>query len=556
MTKKDIKYILVIVFAVLVVASLLLLNQYSFYGDDIAFHKSIIDQFKVEFRNGNFFPDILGSGASGLGYGTPLFYPVYGQWIVALCGYLFGWDTFTSIDIGCTICILFSGLSMYYCLVKVYHRRDVALIGALCYVSSNYLITDIFKRCAFSEMLTFIFIPLIILGTFQLLTAYNTVYWSLVVGLVGGMYSHYLSTFFVCVFLVIACLLNVKQLCTRKKVIALIKSGSLILLLTAPIFVSLLYLKTTGDYNVFSGNNLTSLSLLESNTLSLSQVFLSQFGTINQFNIPLLATLGIGLTVYKLIKNGNKYIYIYITFLIVLLLVIMFICGVVPYKYLPSIVLMLQFPWRMCGLLTTLGIMLSCYVFIVYNINFRITLLIEILMIMFCILTPFRINSSNEAHITDHVGLKDEQRWGLGTGFEYGPSTALNLDPFNGGLLRRNNVGITINNETSTHLTSNHGTNFAFCIVDHTSGMVELPLLFYPGYETQKNGVSIKNVESDNGLITFYQDDVNGCYNIKYIGIPLIKYAKLISLITFCSIIIYKIIYMYNKLSRNNKSMK
>lgn len=76
---------------------------------------------------------------------------------------------------------------------------------------------------------------------------------------------------------------------------------------------------------------------------------------------------------------------------------------------------------------------------------------------------------------------------------------------------------------------------------------LELPYIFYPGYNIKINGEKIEYTESENGFIQInLKEKESGEVNVKYTGTILAIISWWISLISFVIFIIYNI-FLYRK---------
>lgn len=70
--------------------------------------------------------------------------------------------------------------------------------------------------------------------------------------------------------------------------------------------------------------------------------------------------------------------------------------------------------------------------------------------------------------------------------------------------------------------------------------VLELPYIYYPGYEIKINNENVKSFESENGFLAITINKIEDAnINVKYRGTLLMGISKIISIITFISIIIY-----------------
>ena len=70
---------------------------------------------------------------------------------------------------------------------------------------------------------------------------------------------------------------------------------------------------------------------------------------------------------------------------------------------------------------------------------------------------------------------------------------------------------------------------------------IELPYIYYPGYEVRVDGMIVKEVfETENGMLGFaFEQDDHIKVEVEYIGTNLMKITLFVSIIGFISLFIY-----------------
>lgn len=87
---------------------------------------------------------------------------------------------------------------------------------------------------------------------------------------------------------------------------------------------------------------------------------------------------------------------------------------------------------------------------------------------------------------------------------------------------------------------------------DEGKAIIELPYLYYPGYEIKVNGENIKYYETEKGFIGIdLENESNGEITVKYTGTTLARVSFIISIIALIGFIIYNVV-----LIRKNKDKK
>ena len=136
-------------------------------GHDLYYHLSRIHTMAVDFRLGEVPAMINHEALEGYGYATGLFYPdlfLYPTALLHLCG-LGIVASYKCLLVACMMAIAFSA---YYCARKLRAPHFGAFAAALLYTWSSYLATDLFIRAALGEVFSFVFVPWILLGLYEI----------------------------------------------------------------------------------------------------------------------------------------------------------------------------------------------------------------------------------------------------------------------------------------------------------------------------------------------------------------------------------------------------
>ena len=312
---------------------------------DTFFHVSRIEQLSKAIQNGNFFPAIYPSENNGYGYASPLFYSDFFlilPTLLHLCGFSLAF---------CYKCIVFiaSFVSIYTMIIFSSHltkKRSITWISGCAYLFSNYRITDIYVRGALGEIFAFSFLPLMLLGLYQIIEEEKYSLFPLSFSLTCLALSHNLTFLFASVLCAILVILSIQNL-TKKKILCISISILFAFLLscffTIPMIEQLHSQSFIVDYYGQSSD-------LSSHSMNLWQYFVNQtiFGySGNQYDASMTMTVNIGwfLTfvpiTYFFVKKKNPFV--------LKMLIIGYICMLLPSSFLPWDIIplkIIQFPWR------------------------------------------------------------------------------------------------------------------------------------------------------------------------------------------------------------------
>src|SRR5512143_1112256 len=95
------------------------------------------------------------------GYGYP-FWNIYapGAYYTGEFIHLAGFDLVSSVKIMFGLSFLFSGLTMYGFVKRVFNSRQAAFVAGLAYVFHPYHLVDVYVRANLAESVALIFLPL------------------------------------------------------------------------------------------------------------------------------------------------------------------------------------------------------------------------------------------------------------------------------------------------------------------------------------------------------------------------------------------------------------
>lgn len=162
--------IVVDIFAIFLVTVILMIPKFNkntdIYLDDGSQHlMRALGSYQSMKQNGT--SNVISNFANSFGYSWDLFYGPLSTYLIIIFGMIF-----SSFNIGFKVAlwgIMFAaGACMYKLICEMTEKKNVALLGAIIYVTSPYFFTDIYVRHAIGEACGFVFIPLVFLGLYNL----------------------------------------------------------------------------------------------------------------------------------------------------------------------------------------------------------------------------------------------------------------------------------------------------------------------------------------------------------------------------------------------------
>ena len=547
-----------VMLAILILLSPLFDNKIA-WGHDYSFHATnyTLNSNQISFQNFHFFlPKIFGKEiANGFGYGTGIFYPPLSYYMTSyIASFLNFFNLDKNLSITCLeiLILALSGIIMYIFLNRMFKDNKIAGIGSISYISSTYFLSDIYTRCALGELLTFIFIPIVFWGLYELFfeneKKFNFLF---ILGYTGMIHSHLVLSVYLTIIIIILFMCFPKKVFRKDKMIKLFISSIIILLLSCPYLVPLIEHKIYGKYVVFEPNSMYSIEWIKYNSLEIKDFI--KIGTICLDGVKVYInhiTLILSIIVItfnkKIFSKENSVLY---KIIIIIVITSSFISSTYfPWEKMPSFLKMIQFPWRMCGItLFGLSLLIGNIIKIIKGEN---KLLIISAIAISIIL--FGFNSISQDRITNS---HQNEYMSLGGQSEYLPTNTINsIDYFNNRnqdiIIKKGEAEITIIENNTPYLKS-------LIEMKSESIVIELPRLYYLGYSIKmtddKNNIKkLKYTENENG---FVQLEINnsGILEVSYQGTNANRIANYICLVTLLTCILTLIYKKHRQIGYKNQ---
>ena len=442
--------------------------------------------------------------------------------------------------------IILASIFMFQFIKEITKNKKIALIVSTIYITSIYFITDIYVRLAIGEIMVYVFMPLLFNGLYNIFYEKGKKNYLLTIGAVGILLSHNISSLILAILSIIIILFHWKKLWKNSKQIwkDLFINAFFIILIVAFFMMPLLEHKLSTEYIAMAKDGMTSRELVVNSEINLKQIIMTIGFTIL---IPLLLTP----ICYKKINKEKRYLYI--TILIIGIVTSLISTKIFPWNNIPDIFLIIQFPWRMLLYSTFFlsiisGINIS--ICVIKEKNIRIILVIFITIIYSGIYMSKIINFDFNFDISYlYKTEKIENIYAFSqqcTNYDYLPVKA--RTPY---IQNRENKVIILNGNAKIKNEKKEKTNMQFYIETFTQdSIIELPYIYYLGYNIKLNNKYINYEESENGFISIkIPKNTNGKIEVKYTGTKLSKISLIISIIGIISFIVY-IIYEKNKFDK------
>lgn len=542
--KQKVKYILAIFIFSMIIMLVDIHNGY-IKGHDTDFHlatiTAIVDQLSWDNLT---VQEPLKYIGNDLGYGTRFFYPPIPHLTSAYITKLLSIFHIGNVAIGMRITqwitIFASGVTFYLLGEKIFKSKKIAMLLSLFYMTAPYHLAEIFVRDAFSEMFIPVAIPLIVLGLLYLIEKrYKLFFICFVGGYTLAIYSHLAMTiYFTLMLLVTFFIVYFKQIFIKKNILYLVLASGLTLLLTASFWMPMLEIKLKGSYGIFMPYYMTGKGGLKYSTISIKELF-TFFREIDfhfiRYNLQLFVTILFFIGVFFIIKKKLWKEKIWIFLLAFTALSTIMVTDVFPWYYAPDILQTLQFPWRLV-IYIAFGAIIIAGIGLKQIENKKCFKIISCGLLMLTVLGIFIYIDHLEEPQIDIANINNEKC--MGNEKEYLPEKAIqNLDYF-----ENRNKDIIIESGTG-EITKilDDVPDLTFEVNTLETMTIELPRIYYMGYQLEVNGKNIELTESDNGFLQATIQE-SGTYILTYEKTMVMKVANIITVVTgiICIILLIK----------------
>ncbi|WP_119325594.1 hypothetical protein [Companilactobacillus musae] len=522
---------------------------WSFLGmnNDGRFHVMRMEGLYEALKYGQFFPVVNMSFLGGFGYISNIFYANLWLYPVAFLR-LIGLTTIQSFIVFYIVLNFVTFLISFGTYYQVSRNYDKSLLFSFIYTLSVYRIFDMVRRFDIGETLTLTFLPIVILGIYEIFYGDENKWLYLTLGMVMVIYSHALSPILIAIFIFWIILFRIKILIKEpQRILKLFYAGIVSLALSLAYFLPMFeQLKHTQ----FKLTNSPLIDVSQSG-MTIKQLF-SWSVTNDLYNqniglIMLIVAIIIPFIIWKIKTPVIR------DFSIIGEILLFMTTDLFPWKFFVKTPLnMIQFPWRLDMLITILfAICLASDPLNWFNSDWK-----KIIIVM---LTLGLIVNSEDTLIRNHPYEYDSYKsfneldvYSIGGGEEYLPQDA-NLSD----LHKAAHVPVVKSGTAKIKNFSQQGSKLAFDFQNAKNATITIPIIAYYGYSSKESTGQVSRLTMDqksNGLgkITI---NGSGCVEINYYKTFIQKGSKILSGISLLVLILCIIFKkrMKNRVSLINK---
>lgn len=558
-------YAIILIFAIIVCIPLFN-KDLDVYRDDGVQHIARLMGTYQTIAEGEFPPVIMSNFCNGFGYSWNIFYSPLTAYLPLI------FKIFTSsfeviLKLFVFLLSIASGITMYEFVFKVTKNRGAGLLAGILYILAPYRLTDMYMRVAVSELASFVFLPILFQGMYNIFKneedehlvgekTNNSSYimrksFMLTIGAVGLILTHIIMAMYSAIICAIYVLFNIKKLKNRQVIKMLIINILLIILLTAFYTVPMLEHKLQTEYEVFQSGRMERTSELIRNKVDLLDLVFTKKGELC-FEIGLITIVGLVLTVLAYKKVDKKHKNIYWFSLIAGILCIVISLRFFPFERLPAMLKMIQFTFRLLEFSSFFLIFVAAtnYALVIKDFRVRDALVLGAIALLMVI--PLKKNLDltkdwSEEKLWPAVSVSENTgrvHAGCAT-FEYLPSKAFNNLDY---IKHRENTVLVMSGSANIYNENKNGTSMTFEVSNVTDdARIELPYIYYIGYNAtftsvEGNSEKIKVYESEKGFAEInLESGMEGKIEIKYTGDSITKISYMVSLVSLAGAILFVI---------------
>lgn len=281
-------------------------------GHDTTFHLVRLCNLADALAHGQFPVRAGGYAFNGYGAITSAFYPDVFLYIPALMMNL-GASLQYAINVYFVAVNALSAAAMYAAAKRIFDGEWEAVCASILYTLSIYRVSDVFTRCAVGEMMAMVFLPLFILGLYEVVLGDRRRWLTLALSASGIFLSHMLSTLICALAAAGMCALFIVKIVREGRFSAIVKACALAGLLCAFQLIPFLTYSLQGigaqslaKDPVYSALHPAQLFLLGAGELSVdpADTRLSSFAV--EIGLPLIIGAGLALYVAAARENADE----------------------------------------------------------------------------------------------------------------------------------------------------------------------------------------------------------------------------------------------------------
>lgn len=502
------------------------------FGDDWAFHEVRLTGAAHGWQDGQILPQVDPAALGGFGYAYNIFYGPLLTYVAAILRiFVMSWPV--TVNLVLTLCLMVAGVLMCYVVDKISQKKLLAALAGILYMAAPYFLLNLYQRVALGELGAMTIAPLLILGLYQLVNQEAGAVRNLVIAAAVMILTHSLSTMLFALMAVGYVLLNLKKIWNLQTVKQMLLAGVTILGVTAFFWLPMMEAKMTGYYGIFDAeyNDYhmgVTAEIINRRRPSMGQLVgvnydlsLESGSTERNVSLGVMAVLAVVLFPMVRRRIGPPRERKMVTTLYVLGIgATLLASSVVDWNFMPGVLYMVQFSWRFLGVACLALSIVGAYVAydLVRNIKVWpeevLTVVLGFVMILpVSGIYQYRDERRMEpGYMPEVIVANGSAGWQV----EYVPMATLCVDGLGTEdvaedcdqryvqerLDARGRKIEVLEGDAKISDVIQNGTHWEFDVRSDNEVKVEIPMIYYPGYEAKMDGEKLEVKPSDRlGLV-------------------------------------------------------
>ena len=342
------KFYIVLAIAITIIVISRVIIKYNVCGTDDGFlHLIKIIGVSEIMKTGQFPPIIEPTFCNG--YAINLFYNPLTTYIGVLFGTILNNYAY-GMKLMFILMFILSAVFMYMFLKDFTEKKEIAVIGAIFYITNPYYLSNVYIRGALGEAAALTFLPLLFIGLYNLFNKDKDKHFFIVIAATGLILTHSITTLYAAIISLIYVFTNV----TKLKNVNILKRIGIDIVFIIGITLFFIYPlglhKVYGDYVILNNKEMgTYAEKVAKEVLDIKDLFIKSKDNeiIFNFNIVQLLLFITSVVIVKFIDKEKRKDYI--VFFILTILLSIFTIWEEAWKNAPDILCNIQFPWRLLG---------------------------------------------------------------------------------------------------------------------------------------------------------------------------------------------------------------
>lgn len=544
---KDFISILILFIVTLVICLPMASSHLHVYYDDGIQHIARAYGTFEAIKNGSFLGNVIPSFANNFGYSWNIFYGSFTTLGIILFKLITG-SYITAYKVFAAVCLLLSGIAMYVFVKRVSANTSVAVLAGGLYIMAPYHLTDLYVRNATGEFVAFVFIPVVFLGLYNLIK-HEKGDWLLTVGSCCLLFTHNITCLYTGILAIIYLLVNFKELRNKEVLKRLGINIVLILFISACFLIPMIEAKTMSNYRVYEKDVMESVDSVQKQRLDIRRIFVTRNDEGFAFELGpyTIIMLAFSFMTVRILKEEYRKDYLF--FLCCGLVTMLMATKIFPWNIMPSFLRMIQFPWRCLAFTSFFFAIVSAINMgaVIKKFSLKDSLIIIVIAVVYVVALKGFIRYSVEPLVNIEnmelgriTGMENECISGMGRG-EYLPEKAYDNRFY---IATREDRILSLKGKALVTDEIKDGSNLSAKLQTFEEDVVlELPYIYYPGYEITLDGMHVNSFETDNGMLGInLNKNESTLLEVKYSGTSVMKSSIFVSVIGLVGLGLYIIL--------------